>query len=79
MRSLRLPPTVTSELRLGSRPAASGMACLALDDTPERERPGRLREFFERLGIRYDAERLNGDPVEVDLTLRGLPGIQYLS
>jgi AraC-like DNA-binding protein len=79
MRELKLPPTVTSELRLGSRPATSGMACLALDDTPERERPNRLREFFERLGIRYDAERLNGDPVEVDLTLRGLPGIQYLS
>jgi len=79
MRDLKLPPAVTSELRLGSRPATTGLARLALDNTPEPERPSHLREFFERLGVRYDAERLNGDPVEVDLILRGLPGIQYLS
>lgn len=79
MRDLRLPPSVTSELRLGSRPAATGMLRLALDNTPEHERPNHFREFFERLGVRYDAERLNGDPIEIEITLQGLPGIQFLS
>jgi AraC-like DNA-binding protein len=55
------------------------MLRLALDDTPEHERPSRFREFFERLGVRYDAEQLNGDPIEIEITLRGIPGIQFLS
>lgn len=79
MRELRLPPTVTSELRLGSRPATTGMLRLALEDTPEHERPGRLREFFERLGVLYDAGQAANDPIEIDLTLRALPGVQLLS
>lgn len=71
---------VTPELRLGSRPSTTGMLRLLLEDTPEDKRPARLREFFEPLGVRYDAERA-GDyaPVEIDLTLQGLPGIQFLS
>lgn len=79
MRDLRLPLTVTPELRLGSRPAATGMLRLALEDTPEHERPVRLREFFDRLGVCYDAEQGGNDPIEIDLTLQALPGIQLLS
>jgi len=79
MRNLKLPPAVTSELRLGSRPAAAGIMRLALNDTPEYERPSRVREFFERFGVRYDIERLSGDPMEIDVSLRALPGIQFMS
>jgi AraC-like DNA-binding protein len=46
---------------------------------PERERPVLLREFFERLGVRYDAEFVGDDPIEIDLTLQGVPGLQLLS
>jgi AraC-like DNA-binding protein len=55
------------------------MLRLALEDTPEYERPLRLREFFDRLGVCYDAEQGGSDPIEIDLTLQGLPGIQLLS
>ena len=55
------------------------MLRLALEETPEQQRWERFREFFEGLGVRYDAKAFNGDPVEIDLTLRGLPGIQFLS
>ena len=79
MRESRLPPTGTSELWLGSRPSASPMLRLSLEDAPEHERPNRLREFFERLGVGYDAVRAANDPVEIELTLRALPGVQLLS
>jgi AraC-like DNA-binding protein len=55
------------------------MLRISLADTPEYQRPARFREFFERLGVRYDAERVIDDPVEIDLTLQGLPGLQFLS
>src|SRR5262245_22435551 len=67
------------ELRLGSRPSTTGMLRLALDDMPESRRPEGLRAFFERLGVRYDADHVGDDPVEIDLTLQGLPGLQLLS
>jgi AraC-like DNA-binding protein len=72
-------PTATLELRIGSRPSTTSMARLALEDTPEHERPARLREFFEPLGVRYDARHVGDDPIEIDLTIRALPGIQLLS
>ena len=72
-------PTATPELRIGSRPSATPVARLALEDTPERERPTRLREFFEPLWVRYDASHAGNDPIEIDLTIRALPGIQLLS
>src|SRR5215468_10220929 len=69
----------TPEVLLGSRPSPTGMLRLSLGDAPERERPVMLHEFFQRLGVRYDAEGAGEDPVEIDLTLQGLPGIQFLS
>jgi len=56
-----------------------GTRRLSIEDVPERERPLRLQEFFEPLGVRYEADRLSHDPIEIDLTLRGLPGILALS
>jgi AraC-like DNA-binding protein len=53
------------------RISASGM--------PEHKRPHLLREVFEPLGVRYDAEPVAGVPIEIDLTLRGLPGLQLFS
>src|SRR5713101_6451760 len=79
MRDLSLLATVTPELLLGSRPSAIGMLRLSLEGVPEYERPVLLREFFERLGVRYDAKPVGDDPIEIDLTLQGLPGIQLLS
>jgi AraC-like DNA-binding protein len=64
---------------LGSRPSAPGTIRLATGHAPEDERPLLLREFFERLGVRYDAERVGNDPIEIDLTLQGLPGLQLLT
>jgi AraC-like DNA-binding protein len=64
---------------LGSRPSLAGILRLPLEDTPEYERPILLRQFFERLGVRYDAEPLHDDPIEINLTLQGLPGMQLLS
>jgi AraC-like DNA-binding protein len=55
------------------------MLRLSLGDTPEHERPGRLREFFERLGVLYDPMQKPSGPIEIDLTLRAMPGIQLLS
>jgi AraC-like DNA-binding protein len=49
------------------------------NNLPERQRPVALREFFERLGVRYDYEPVGGDPIEIDLTLQGIPGLQLLS
>jgi AraC-like DNA-binding protein len=55
------------------------MLRISLEGTPEHQRVGRFREFFEGLGVRYDPHRLSHDPVEIDLTLKGLPGLQLLS
>ncbi len=79
MRDLSLLPIVTPELQLGSRPSAIGMLRLSLEGVPEYERPVLLREFFERLGVRYDAKPVGDDPIEIDLTLDALPGLQLLS
>jgi AraC-like DNA-binding protein len=55
------------------------MLRLSANGAPEYERPALLREFFERLGVRYDIEPVGNDPIEIDLTLQGLPGLQLLS
>jgi AraC-like DNA-binding protein len=61
------------------RPALIGTRRLSIGDVHERERPLRLQQFFEPLGVRYEAYRMGDDPIEIDLTLRGLPGILALS
>jgi len=67
------------EIMLGSRPSAAGMLHLSGKDAPEHQRPRLLREFFERLGIRYEIEPLGGAPVEIDVTIQVLPGLNLLS
>jgi AraC-like DNA-binding protein len=79
MPELSLRPTTTGKVLLGSRPSIAGVLRLPLEDAPEHKRPVLLREFFERLGIRYDAEPLHEDRIEINLTLQGLPGMQLLS
>ncbi len=56
-----------------------GMLRLATNHLPEGQRPLLLREFFERLHVRYDHAPVGSDPIEIDLTLQGLPGLQILS
>jgi AraC-like DNA-binding protein len=72
------PPIVKPRVPLGSRPSAIVMLHFSAKSAPEPERPVLFREFFERLGVRYDATPVD-DPIEIDLTLQGLPGIQLLS
>jgi AraC-like DNA-binding protein len=71
--------SATSQVLLGSRPSAVPMLRISAADVPEHRRPHLLREVFEPLGVRYDAEPLAGIPVEIDLTLQGLPGLQLFS
>ena len=78
MRDLRLLPTDKPELPPGSRRTASERHRLALEDTPEAQRLDRLCEFFEALKFRFAAEPTY-DPIEVDLTLQALPGVQLMS
>src|SRR5262245_62582185 len=71
--------TVAPRALRASRPAVIGTRRLSIEEVPERERPLRLQEFFEPLGVRYEAARMGYDPIEIDLTLRGLPGLLVLS
>src|ERR1043165_576538 len=66
-------------IRIGSRPATTTTLHLAANRAPEYQRPFLLREFFDRLGVRYDAQPVHGEPIEIDLTIRALPGLQMLS
>lgn len=79
MRSSGSTPPGGQEVRLGSRPSAARRLHLALGGVPEAERPQRLRDFFLPLGIRYEAKVTGIDPVEIDIAVEGLPGIQQLS
>jgi AraC-like DNA-binding protein len=79
MRSVSAPPSPARQLLLGSRPSATPMVRLALEDVPAHQRPARLRDFFERLGVRYDIATVGDHPIEIGVTLQGLPGIQVLS
>jgi AraC-like DNA-binding protein len=69
----------SSGVLLGSRVSAAPMLRLSGGGLPERERPDLLREFFDKLGVRYETEFVGDDPIEIDLTLQGLPGLQLLS
>lgn len=72
-------PSNAPQVMVGSRLSAAPVARLAAGSAPERARPGMLAAFFERLGVRYDATPEGGDPIEIDLTVRGLPGMQIMS
>ncbi len=66
-------------VQLGSRVCTTPVLRLETDDDAEHERPARLSEFFERLGVRYDAKVMTGDPIKINLTIHGLPGLQVMS
>jgi AraC-like DNA-binding protein len=38
-----------------------------------------LHEFFDHLGVRYDTTKVGNDPIGIELTIRGLPGLQVLT
>jgi AraC-like DNA-binding protein len=79
MQTSHVPHVAKPELLIGSRPAATGAVRLSTNSAPEHRRPDLLRQFFDRLGVRYDATRVGDDPIEIDLTVQALPGIQLLS
>jgi AraC-like DNA-binding protein len=74
-------PSVTPELMLGSAPLPppSGPIRCSLGHAPERERAALLQECFARLGFAYQITPLRDVPLEVDLALHALPGLQMLS
>jgi AraC-like DNA-binding protein len=55
------------------------MLRLSTGGAPECARPDLFCEFFERLGVDYAMSPEGDDPIEIDLTLRGLPGVQILT
>ena len=79
MRNASPDRSATSQVLLGSRPSAVPMLRISTSGMPEHKRPHLLREVFEPLGVRYDAEPIGGAPIEIDVTLQGLPGLQLFS
>src|SRR5436190_11862348 len=68
-----------AEIRIGSRPGAAGIIRCPTNDAPEHVRPALLCDFFGRLGINYHVQPEGNAPVEIDLTIRALPGLQIMS
>lgn len=66
-------------LQPGTRSAATEVLRLPANEAPEHDRPELLREFFQRLGVRYDVSATGTEPVGIDLTLRRFPGVQFSS
>jgi len=64
---------------LGSRPSAIPVLRISAHGVPESKRTNLLREVFEPLGVRYEAKPVDGVPIEIDLTLRGPPGLQLFT
>ena len=60
----------------GPRPSAPQVLRLDTDDAPEHARADLLREFFLRLGVRYEVATTGREPIRIDLTLRRLPGLE---
>jgi AraC-like DNA-binding protein len=73
------PESRTPPVLLGSRPSAIPMLRISASGVPESKRTHLLREVFEPLGVRYEAKPVAGVPIEIDLTLRGLPGLQFFT
>jgi AraC-like DNA-binding protein len=59
----------------GSRPSAPQLFRLDTNDAPEHARADLLREFFQRLGVRYEVAATGREPI----TLHRLPGLQFSS
>jgi AraC-like DNA-binding protein len=73
------PESRTPAVLLGSRPSAIPVLRISASGVPESKRVNLLRDVFEPLGVHYDAKPLAGIPIEIDLTLRGLPGLQLFT
>lgn len=73
------PESRTPPVLLGSRPSAIPVLRISASGVPESKRTHLLREVFEPLGVRYEAKPVAGIPIEIDLTLRGLPGLQFFT
>src|SRR3569623_3519650 len=71
--------SMTPPVLLGSRPSAIPMLRITANGEPQSKRTHLLREVFEPLGVRYEAKAVAGIPIEIDLTLRGLPGLQLFT
>src|SRR5262249_4093220 len=52
---------------------------LSTPDIPERDRVAVWREVIERKIVRVDIEPLRDRPFHVDASLRGLPGLGFMS
>ncbi len=76
MRSESAPPSPARQLLLGSRPSATPVVRLALEDVPAHQRPARLRDFFARLGVRYDIATVGNHPRSVSLS-RAFPASRF--
>jgi AraC-like DNA-binding protein len=72
-------PTVMPQLPPGAQSAALAMLRLSTEGVPELERPALVHEFFESMGSDYDATPIGSDPIEIDITLREVPGIRIFS
>ena len=63
----------------GPRPSAPQVFRLDTNDAPVHARADLLREFFQRMGVRYEVAATGREPIKIDLTLRRLPGLQFSS
>ena len=63
----------------GARPPPSAPIRLSLNGAPEHARAGLYREFVSRSVVHFDVEPLRNVPLQVDITLQGLPGLQLFS
>jgi AraC-like DNA-binding protein len=72
--SIQVPSSGTL---LGAQSLAAGVLRLPANEAPEHARPDLLREFFYRLGVRYEVMPTGREPIKIDLTLRRLTGLQF--
>ena len=79
MHGVTQPSSLAPGIQAGSRPSAAATLRLAANEAPEHQRPALLSAFFERMGVRYDTEPTGDAPVEIDLTVQALPGLQLMS
>jgi AraC-like DNA-binding protein len=73
---MRQMPSSTLDLLSGARRCGAEPIRVALDDVPERERPGIYREMFRHLVCCIDAEPLRDAQLEVDVVVQAFPGVR---
>jgi AraC-like DNA-binding protein len=75
-RDLAQLPSFAPEILPVSLPLPSGPVRCWLGDRAEPERPALLRDCFARIGLRCEVDPMHDTPIEVDLSLSTLPGLQ---